>query len=420
MSFSQPEMYSRPLKLALVTRRYSPLIGGAEKVFSYLARAIASTGADVTVITSQPPGTRFPRLEEVPLKKAEIARPSSTTEPGRLKVVRLATARLRFWGTWRYMRNLSRWFDQNPVDLAYVSMLKHDAYVVVRAGGRLNFPVVLRPEGAGATGDVAWQSRGNFGRLIGQTCRHADAIVAISKSVEQELEQALSSGTMRPSRRDRNTAALPRTPQIISIANGVPVPELPWQVRPSWQAAPCAVFIGRLAPEKGLDTLIKAWPRVRQHFPAARVVLIGDGPERAALIDLVKELGFFMGPGQSVDLPGAVADSTGTLRNSDLFVLPSREEGMSIALLEAMALGMPIVATSIPGNQRLITDLEHGRLVAPDDPECFARAIVEQWRNLDAGATMGRAARSRVERDFSIETVARQHLRLFHELLGRH
>ncbi len=119
---------------------------------------------------------------------------------GRLTVERLATSRLRFWGTWLYMRNLARWFRRNPVDLAYVSMLKHDAYVAVEAGRRLGFPVVLRPEGAGATGDIAWQSWGDFGRKIGRRCREADAFVAISRAIEAELQDAWQSGPCAPAR----------------------------------------------------------------------------------------------------------------------------------------------------------------------------------------------------------------------------
>ncbi len=148
------------MKLALVTRRYPPLIGGAEKVLSYLAAALAAEGAAVTVLTSRIEEIGSSGREEEPAEGAE----------GRLTVVRLATSRLRFWGTWLYMRNLRRWFEQNPVNLAYVSMLKHDAYVTIGAGRRLGFPVVLRPEGAGATGDIAWQSWGNFGRRIGRRC----------------------------------------------------------------------------------------------------------------------------------------------------------------------------------------------------------------------------------------------------------
>ena len=62
------------------------------------------------------------------------------SEPAGFRLCGFETSRWRFWGTWRYMRNLKRWFDQNDIDLAYVSMLKHDAYVVVRAGRRLGFP----------------------------------------------------------------------------------------------------------------------------------------------------------------------------------------------------------------------------------------------------------------------------------------
>ena len=139
---------------------------------------------------------------------------------------------------------LRRWLGSQPIDLAYVSMLKHDAYVAVGVGRRRGFPVVLRPEGAGATGDLAWQSWGRFGRRIGRRCRTADAFVSISAAITAEL-----------------TAAGYDPATIVELPNGVPVPDAPWQPRPDWHAAPCAVFVGRLAPEKGLDLLIDAWPR---------------------------------------------------------------------------------------------------------------------------------------------------------------
>ncbi len=395
------------MRLALVTRRYPPLIGGAEKVLSYLATALAAEGAEVTVLTSRAPGLSIPARKEVPI------RASSAGSRGRLTVERLSTSRLRFWGTWLYMRNLARWFARNPVDLAYVSMLKHDAYVAVEAGRRLGFPVVLRPEGAGATGDIAWQSWGNFGRKIGRRCRHASAFVAISRAIEAELQDAWHTGTMRDPRRDD----APAEPRIVSIPNGVPVPPTPWQRRPDWRAEPRAAFVGRLAPEKGLDTLIDAWPAVRTAHPAARLILIGEGPERPALEARARSLGLAVGPNQAVEMPGAAADATAALRDVDLFVLPSREEGMSIALLEAMALGIPLVASSIPGNRRIVGDFKHGRLAPPDDPQELARVINEQWAGFDRAFHMSRAARSRVEQEFSIRIVARKHLQLFSDLL---
>jgi glycosyltransferase involved in cell wall biosynthesis len=370
------------VKLALVTRRYPPLLGGAEKVLSYLAPALAREGAEVTVLTARGAGL-------APREEVEV-------HGGRLTVVRLATSRARFVGTWLYMRELRRWFERNPVDLAYVSMLKHDAYVAVGSGRRLGFPVVLRPEGAGATGDLAWQAWGRFGRAIGRRCREADAVVAISRAIAEEL-----------------TAAGYDPSRIVSLPNGVPVPDEPWRRRHDGREAPRAVFVGRLAPEKGLRTLVRAWPIVRAVYPEARLTLVGEGPERPALEALIAELGL----ADAVDLPGASPDPGHFLRAADLFVLPSLEEGMSIALLEAMALGIPLVASEIPGNRSLVTDREHGRLAPPGDPEALAGAILDQWAAPDRAAEMAAAARRRVVEGYSIEAVARRHLTLFRSLI---
>jgi glycosyltransferase involved in cell wall biosynthesis len=364
------------------------------------------------------PGLGLATQEEKPITSSENARLKGHASSGGLSIVRLETSRLRFWGTWRYMQNLERWFQENPVDLAYVSMLKHDAYSVIGAGDRLGFPVVLRPEGAGATGDVAWQSWGNFGRKIGRRCRQAAAFVAISKSIENELRDAWYFGTMRASRLAEVFDRTPKGPRIHAIPNGVPVPEFAWQRRADWRMAPRAAFVGRLAPEKGLDTLIDAWPFVRAKYLDAHLILIGEGPLRPVLEERVRALGMVLGPGQAVDMPGAAADSSATLHGADLFILPSREEGMSIALLEAMALGVPVVASSIPGNRRLISDFKHGRLAPPDDPESLARVIIDQWDNFDRAFHMSRAARRRVDQEFSIQHVAREHLALFQDVLG--
>jgi glycosyltransferase involved in cell wall biosynthesis len=364
-------------------------------VLSYLAEALVREGADVTVLTSQAPGT-----EELPSRE-ERQIPGAPAK-GKLTIVRMATSRVRFLGTWRYMRNLARWFAAHSIDLAYVSMLKHDAYVAVQSGRSRGFPVVLRPEGAGATGDLAWQKWGTFGRWIGLRCRQADAFVAISREIAGELENG---GYDRA--------------RIHSLPNGVPVPESPWQRRPDWRRSPRAIFVGRLAPEKNLICLIRGWPSVRQAYPEARLLLVGEGPERPLLETEARSIGLTVGPDQAVELPGTVADVSGALRSADLFVLPSIEEGMSIALLEAMGLGVPLVASSIPGNRRLISDFKHGRLASTHDHRAFAKVITEQWDNFDRAFHMSRAARSRILNEFSIAAVARKHLALFETILEK-
>ena len=275
------------LKLALVTRRYPPMIGGAEKVFSYLATALSALGAEVTVLTSQPSDPKVLMCADQ-LVQPDYEIQDSQRLRTAVKVERLVTSPLRVWGTLLYMSQLARWFRKHAVDLAYVSMLKHDAYTVVNAARRFDFPVVLRPEGAGATGDIAWQSWGNFGRQIGRQCRHADAFVAISPAVETELRNAWEQGTLRPATWDHWIHRPEATPRIVMISNGVPIPDVPWQPRRTWSTAPHAVFVGRLAPEKGLLTLVDAWPQVCAKYPAARLVLMGEGPEQPELEARVK------------------------------------------------------------------------------------------------------------------------------------
>lgn len=371
------------MKIALVTRRYPPLIGGAERILSYLAAALASEGAEVVVLTAR---------SEQGLSGFEVG---GDVGMGSFRVVRLRTSGVRFVGTWLYMRELSRWFARNPVDLAYVSMLKHDAYVTVGEGQRQGFPVVLRPEGAGATGDLAWQKWGRFGRQIGQKCRQADAFVAISPAVRAELE----------------TGGYDRS-RIVDLPNGVPVPEIPWCPRDDSHSLR-AIFVGRLAPEKGLGALVDAWPIVLEERPGAKLTLVGEGPERSSLEGRIARLGL----ARSVELVGARADPSVLLRQADLFVLPSREEGMSIALLEAMALGIPSIASAIPGNLALLTDGVHGRVAPPDDPSSLARAILDH-RADPAAVSMASAARRRVIEHYSIAAVARGHLELFNRLVA--
>ena len=376
------------MKIALISRRYPPLIGGAERVLSYLARALADAGAEVTVLTCRP----FDFVGQ------EVETQEVSHRDGSLKIIRLPTSPLRFVGTWIYMRALRRWFFRNPIDVAYVSMLKHDAFVTVKAARRLGFLVVLRPEGAGATGDVAWQSWGRFGSKIAKVCKTADTIVSISDAVTAELKAA----GYDPS-------------EIRSLPNGVPIPELSWKRRDSWSDAPKACYVGRLAPEKGLDTMVEAWPKVLETFPAARLTLVGEGPERSSLEARIKTLGLE----KSIELPGASSEPTRALRDSDLFVLPSREEGMSMSLLEAMALGIPLVATAIPGNIRLIPSTDFGRLAKADDPAEIAQSIVDQWTHFDLAQKMASNARERVIESYSIKAVAHQHLEMFEWLMNR-
>jgi glycosyltransferase involved in cell wall biosynthesis len=166
---------------------------------------------------------------------------------------------------------------------------------------------------------------------------------------------------------------------------------------------------------KGLDHLVAAWKEVLVRHRQARLWIVGEGEFRTELTRKIDDLGL----GGSVHLAGAFDDVEDFLLAADLFVLPSLEEGMSLALLEAMAFGLPVVATSISANQVLLEDHQSGRLVSPADPAALAAAINGLLDNKVESRRLGDAARQRVSADFSMDKMVTNHLALFERLACR-
>lgn len=138
--------------------------------------------------------------------------------------------------------------------------------------------------------------------------------------------------------------------------------------------SPSLVAVGRLTPQKGFDVLIEALPAVLERHPDLQLTVFGEGPARRVLQERINELGI----ANSVTLAGQVSDALASVATADLLVAPSRYEGLSNAVLEALCVGVPVVATSGPGaSQDLVTEPAHGRLVPPGEPAPLASAIIE-------------------------------------------
>jgi glycosyltransferase involved in cell wall biosynthesis len=171
---------------------------------------------------------------------------------------------------------------------------------------------------------------------------------------------------------------LGRPDQVVSIPNGVPAERAqPRRSRAEVRAelgigdAFVMLSTGRLAEQKGLEYLIRAAALLRPLMPAARFVVAGDGPLEQRLARLVSELGLE----DTVLLVGFRSDVGDLLAASDLVVLPSLWEGLSISLLEAMAAGKPVVTTQLGSNREVTNDGETAVLVPPKDPAALAAAI---------------------------------------------
>ncbi|MFW6193864.1 MAG: glycosyltransferase, partial [Gemmatimonadota bacterium] len=154
--------------------------------------------------------------------------------------------------------------------------------------------------------------------------------------------------------------------------------------------------------------------RASRRCPNAHLLLVGDGPERFVIESLIDGLGL----DNRVHLLGLRSDVADLLAGSDLFLLSSVSEAASLSILEAMAVGLPVVATRVGGNPEVVVEGETGHLVPPGDLEAFADRVVELLRRPDLRRRMGEAGRRRVRTEFHLDRVADRYLRLYGELVG--
>ncbi len=251
---------------------------------------------------------------------------------------------------------------------------------VVDAGvaRRLGIPVVTTVHGFAGGG---WKNR-CYEWLQRRVFRRFDAVVAVSRPLIQEL----SHHGIRPER-------------LHLIPNGWRS-AAPLLDRAAARGAlgephddPCIGWVGRLSDEKGPDVFLEALARLRD-LPWMACVL-GEGPAREALEARAAALGLR----DRVHWHGRVAGAGRLYRAFDLFVLSSRTEGTPMALFEAMAAGVPVVATGVGGVPDVVSTGE-AALVPPGDPETLAAAIRAVFLDPASAAARARAARARLERDF--------------------
>ncbi len=167
--------------------------------------------------------------------------------------------------------------------------------------------------------------------------------------------------------------------------------------------------VARLKPVKRLDILLQAMTSLRD----VRAVIVGDGLERAQLKAMSEQLGL----GDHVHFTGRQDDVRSWLAAMDVFVLSSDWEGMPNAVLEAMAVGLPVVATAVGGTPEVVVDGETGLLVPPRDPAALAQAIERLLCDPSLRRRMGEAGRKRVESHFTIEQTIAQTVALYEALL---
>lgn len=169
--------------------------------------------------------------------------------------------------------------------------------------------------------------------------------------------------------------------------------------------------VGRLVELKNHLGLIRQWPDVLTRHPRARLVLIGEGPLRAQIEQLIADLGL----GDRVMLAGIRSDVSQLLPGLDVFALPSFTEGVSIALLEACATGLPALASRVGGNVEVIQDGVTGRLFDVDDPSALRDALLQLVGDASLRESLGQRARQWVREHASMAALCTRYDRLYQD-----
>lgn len=365
------------MRIGCYTFTFLPTVGGAEILLHDLAEALVERGHAVTVWAPKVRGADNRVAARYCLRR--YGRPSSKRFGARQTLPRLL---------------LETWTRR--LDVLHCHGAYPDGYVGATFKRLTGTPLVIRPHGADILSGEWIDRDPRLAARMRRALLAADAVVAQGEFLAERLRSlGVPSATLRV------------------IPNGVRISDEPVRALPGVRGV---LAVGSLTSKKGFDILLRAFRLVRQRAPDARLTIAGDGPERARL----RELSSALGIADAVCFPGLV---TGEAKASlfaaaRVFVSSSRREPFANANLEAMAAGLPIVATRVGGNVEMVEDEVSGLLVEPEDPDALARALLRLMEDPRQAEVMGRAARMRAK-EFAWDRMVERYEALYREVASR-
>ncbi|MFC3088722.1 glycosyltransferase family 4 protein [Tabrizicola soli] len=369
------------MRVAMLSQLYLPFLGGAEKQLSSVLERLPALGIEAMVIARRHDGSPVDDVVNgIPVHRIPV-------------------------GTSRELASLTYTARALPVlrrfrpDVVHAHELRSPSTTAIAYRMLTGTPVVAKVLRGGSLGDVAALSRNRLGRLrLNRLLRSIDAFAVISDEIDGELaafgvEDARRNFIPNGVDTDRYRPATAGERAAARAALGL-------------GEGPVALFAGRLEPEKRAEQLAALWPQVRAAAPGAELLIAGTGAREAAVRRAA---------GEGVRVLGRHTDMPRLFAAADLFVLPSEAEGLSNAMLEAMASGLGCVATAVGAAPQLLGD-RRGWLVPVDDGPALIRALTEALTDTGSGPDRRRALRRKVEENYSIDVTAARLAALYRRL----
>jgi glycosyltransferase involved in cell wall biosynthesis len=375
------------VNLLLINYEYPPIGGGAGNATLFIARALRRLGHSASVLTSAFGGN------------------AGTSEDDGVVVDRLNVKR----------RRADRASSAEMLSFAYAAYASAPAIAAERrADGAVVFftlpcgPVALQVQRKQGIPYVVSLRGGDVPGLVPEIAAHHWVLAPLRRKVLRSARAIVAN--------DNGLAKLSMKADpfpVIVIPNGVDTQFFPPRAAHEHGGPTRIIFVGRFHRQKNLSFLLEQMARLNAAEPGGWLLsLVGDGEERAALIEKARRLELT----DIIAWHGWQEDKT-KLRDlycaADVLVNPSHYEGMPNTLLEAMACALPVVASAVPGNDTLVSDGKTGCLFSPGDGDAFCKALRSLRDSPELAKAMGAEGRSRVEREFSWDTVATRYVALF-------
>jgi len=296
--------------------------------------------------------------------------------------------------------------NRRKYQIIHAHLASSPAITATIAGKLLRKKIVVKFGGAGKTGDIQTSHRTFLGRIkLKFLMKYVNIFICPSEEMKEEL---INYGFAK--------GKVVKIPNGVDIALFHPVNDLQKEnlkKRFNFPSLPVLVYAGRLERGKGLAMLLMAWQRVVKVGRESYLVVVGEGSEKDSLIDLAKQLQII----ESVKFTGAVRDVNKYLQTGDCFVLPSSAEGLPNALLEAMATGLPVIATKIGGVEEVIENKKNGFLFEPGSVDQLAKGILTLLSQSDLAHKLGQQARRTIEENYAIDIISEKYLKLYAEII---
>lgn len=388
----------RHLRVCMLTTRFYPDHGGGALQALRLCQKLGERGVDTFVIT----GHRHQAVVRHMVQGVSVTRLPLPRREG--------PGVLPFYA--RLLRLLLA--CRHDYDLIHAHAVHHHAYAGFLAGRLLGKPAIAKVTGLGADTPARIRRR-RLGGIQVRLLRLASCLVVTSQELYDQVGEGGAFKVERiPNGVDTHRFHPVGVARRAALRKAVGVPE----------EALVVVFVGAIRPVKGVDVLASAWARLTASMPSLHLLLVGPYRQEehwGVDAEYVRRVEALLRTGgtsaRQVSFVGQVPDVRRYLQAADLFVLPSRSEGMPNALLEAMACGLPFVATRLGCVEEMAPPEQHPYLVPVDDVDALAEAVLSLARDADARRRLSTAVRRTVEARYSLDVVADRYVDLYRRLL---